>query len=88
MPARLRSVSVTGGPDFGIKVGQITVAKSGVLSIIGAACTALFDRWVFSTAGLISFVGWNLLIAVCYLLIAMTSGGGLDSSYERNAHDA
>lgn len=39
-----------------------------------AACTAFFDRWVFSTAGLVSFAGWNLLIAVCSLLIAVALG--------------
>jgi len=61
---------------------------NGVLSIIGAACTALFDGWVFSAAGLVSFAGWNLLIAACYLLIAITSGGGLDGLPEGAAHDA
>jgi hypothetical protein len=61
---------------------------NGVLSIIGAACTALFDGWVFSAAGLVSFAGWNLLIAACYLLIAVTSGGGLDGMPEGIAHDA
>jgi hypothetical protein len=50
---------------------------NGVLSIAGAACTALFDRWVFSTAGLISFAGWNLLIAICFLLILVSPDGGL-----------
>ena len=49
---------------------------NGLLSVIGAACTALINRWVFSTAGLISFATWNLLIAVCYALIAISSGGG------------
>jgi hypothetical protein len=49
---------------------------NGVLSVTGAACTALFDGWVFSTAGLVSFAAWNLLIAVCYALIATSSGGG------------
>ena len=47
------------------------------LSIVGAVCTAIFDRWVFSTAGLVSFAGWNLLVGTCFLLIAMTSGGGI-----------
>jgi len=61
---------------------------NGVVSIIGAACTALFDRWVFSAAGLVSFAGWNLLIAACFLLIAITSGGGFDDSPGRQAHDA
>lgn len=49
---------------------------NGVLSVIGAVCTALIDRWVFSTSGMISFAGWNLLIVVCYLLIAITPDGG------------
>lgn len=55
---------------------------NGVVSIVGAACTALFDRWVFSAAGLVSFGAWNALIAVCFLLVAMTRGGGLDGSSE------
>lgn len=58
---------------------------NGVLSIIGAACTALFDRWVFSAAGLVSFAAWNVLIATCYLLIAMTSGSGFDGWSEDKA---
>lgn len=49
---------------------------NGLFSIIGAACTALYDRWVFSPAGLVSFAGWNLLIAVCFLLIAVSPEGG------------
>lgn len=61
---------------------------NGVLSIIGAACTALLDRWVFSAAGLLSFAGWNLLVAVCFLLIAITREGGLDGSPVGRPHDA
>jgi hypothetical protein len=57
-------------------------------SVIGAACTALFDRWVFSAAGLVSFAGWNLLIAACYLLIATTGGRGMGGLPEGEAHDA
>lgn len=49
---------------------------NGVLSIIGAACTAMIDRWVFSTAGMISFAAWNALIAICFLLIAVSRDGG------------
>jgi hypothetical protein len=49
---------------------------NGLLSLIGAACTALFDRWVFSAAGMVSFAVWNLLIAVCYTLIAISPRGG------------
>jgi hypothetical protein len=58
------------------------LVANGVLSIVGAACTALYDRWVFSAAGLASFAGWNLLVAVCFLLIAITRGGGVDSSLD------
>jgi hypothetical protein len=61
---------------------------NGVFSILGAACTALFDRWVFSAAGLASFVGWNLLVAACFLLIALTRGGGFGGVLERTIHDA
>jgi hypothetical protein len=55
------------------------LVANGLVSIIGAICTALFDRWVFSVAGLVSFAGWNLLVAVCFLLIAVTRGGGFDN---------
>ena len=54
------------------------LVANGVVSIVGAACTAMFDRWVFSTAGMVSFAVWNALIPACYLLIAMTPGGGLE----------
>ena len=64
------------GSRRGNVIRHLLIAN-GVLSIIGAACTALYDRWVFSAAGLLSFAGWNLLVAVCFLLIAITPGGGL-----------
>lgn len=38
--------------------------------LLRRACTALFDRWVFSGAWLVSFMDWNTLIPVCYGLIA------------------
>ena len=56
------------------------LVANGVLSIVGAACTAMFDRWVFSTAGMVSFAVWNALIPACYLLIAITDGGGVEQS--------
>jgi hypothetical protein len=55
---------------------------------LGAACTALFDGWVFSTAGLISFAGWNLLIAVCYSLIAVSADGGSACLVQPPGNDA
>ena len=79
-------------PAFGgsrrADVIRYLLIANGVLSIIGAACTALFDGWVFSAAGLVSFAGWNLLIAACFLLIAITSGGGFEGSAKGKAHDA
>jgi hypothetical protein len=64
-----------GGSRRGNIIRYLLIAN-GLLSMMGAACTALYDRWVFSVAGLASFAGWNLLIAVCFLLIAVTPGGG------------
>ena len=55
---------------------RLLLIGNGVVSIIGAACTSLFDRWVFSTAGLVSFAGWNLLIVACFGLIAVSRDGG------------
>lgn len=67
-------------PAFGgsrrADVIRYLLIANAVLSIVGAACTASFDRWVFSAAGLVSFAAWNLLIAVCFFLVAFTSGGG------------
>ena len=62
--------------------------SNGVLSMAGTACTALFDRWVFSTAGLASFAAWNLLIPVCFLLIATTHGWGFGQFALTSADDA
>lgn len=58
------------------------LVANGVLSRVGAACTAIFDRWVFSTSGMVSFGVWNALIPACYLLIALTRGGGLEEPVE------
>lgn len=57
---------------------------NGVVSIVGAACTALFDGWVFTTSGLASFVAWNLLIPACFLLVALSPGMGVDGAHEEN----
>lgn len=59
---------------------RLLLVSNGVFSIIGAACTALFDRWVFSPAGLVSFAVWNLLIPACFLLVAVSRDGGVDRS--------
>lgn len=76
-----------GGSRRGDTIRWLLVAN-GALSVIGAACTAGFDGWVFSAAGLASFAGWNLLMAACFLLIAITRGGGLDERVEAGALDA
>ncbi len=44
---------------------------NGVGSVAGAACTAVFNEWVFSGAGFVSFMAWNALIPVCFGLIAI-----------------
>jgi len=74
---------VFGGSRRGDIVRYLLIAN-GIVSVIGATCTALFDRWVFSTAGLLSFAAWNLLVAACFLLIAATSGGGLGTPVAAN----
>jgi hypothetical protein len=61
---------------------------NGVVSIVGAACTALYDSWVFSSAGLVSFAGWNLLIAACFLLIAISRDGGFEGASDDRSRDA
>jgi hypothetical protein len=56
---------------------RLLLILNAVLSIVGAACTAAFDRWVFSTAGLASFAGWNVLVIVCFAIIALSPDGAL-----------
>jgi hypothetical protein len=65
-----------GGTRRGDAIRWLLVGN-GVLSIVGAVCTALFDRWVFSPTGFASFAGWNLLVVICYLLIAVSPDAGL-----------
>lgn len=43
---------------------------NGVVSAVGAAYTAAVDRWVFTSWGIASFVAWNVLVPVCFGLIA------------------
>jgi hypothetical protein len=50
------------------KVTRILFIANGVLSIIGALWTSFDLGWVLSTAGLISFGGWNLLYIILALL--------------------
>lgn len=68
-------------PLFGVTrrgrwISGLLVAN-GVASILGALCTAAFDRWVFSPSGLVSFVSWNLLVVVCFGGIAAARDAGL-----------
>jgi hypothetical protein len=60
-----------GGSARGVTIRWLLIAN-GVVSVIGALCTALFDRWVFSTAGFVSFAGWNLLVIACFGLLALS----------------
>lgn len=56
-------------------VVRALLVANGLVSIAGAACTALYDRWVFSTFGLVSFAAWNALIPVCFAMIALSRDG-------------
>jgi hypothetical protein len=49
---------------------------NAVLSVMGAVAVALFEGWVFSRFGFVSFAGWNALVVVCFVLIATTPGDG------------
>ena len=67
---------------------RVLLIANGVLSIAGAACTALFDRWVFSTAGMVSFAAWNSLIPICFALIATAPRGGFEPAAQRRDENA
>jgi hypothetical protein len=56
---------------------RLLLIGNGVLSIAGAVCTALVDRWVFSPSGLVCFAVWNVVIAWCFTLIAASRSGAL-----------
>jgi len=56
---------------------RLLLILNGVLSIIGAVCTALVDRWVFSSSGLVCFAVWNVVIAACFTVIATSPGDAL-----------
>lgn len=59
------------------RVIRALLQVNGVMSLVGAACTGAYDRWVFSSAGMISFAAWNVVVVVCFGLIAFTPDGGL-----------
>ena len=65
-----------GGGTRGTAVRALLIVN-GVMSVAGAACTAAFDRWVFSTSGLASFAGWNVVVIVCFSIIALSPDGAL-----------
>ena len=72
-----------GGSRRGTLVRALLMANV-VVSIVGAACTAAFDGWVFSTSGFASFAGWNILVIVCFATIAVSRDGALAA--ESRAH--
>lgn len=59
------------------------LVANGLVSIAGAALTALYDRWVFSASGLASFVAWNALIPICFAMIAISPDGTFLPDAER-----
>lgn len=60
---------------------RLLLIANGVVSIAGAICTTVVDRWVFSRAGMISFTGWNVLIMICFLLIATSIPAHANARY-------
>mgnify|MGYP001103942217 FL=1 len=76
-----------GGSPRSLVVRWLLLAN-GVLSVIGAACTAAFDRWVFSTSGLVSFAVWNVLVIACFSLIAASPTGALALPPQDSTHAA
>jgi hypothetical protein len=65
-----------GGSARGSAIRWLLVANA-VVSVLGAFYTGATDRWVFSTAGLVSFGAWNALVITCFGLIALTPNAGL-----------
>lgn len=48
---------------------RLLLIANGVVSILGAAITAVDVSWVMSVPGLISFVAWNLLVVVLMVVV-------------------
>jgi MFS family permease len=48
---------------------RLLLIANGVVSILGAAITAVDISWVMSVPGLISFVAWNLLVVVLMVVV-------------------
>jgi len=76
-------------PLFGgsarVTLVRVLLMGNAAVSIAGAACTAAFDRWVFSAAGFASFAGWNVLVIVCFAVIALSRDGALSASSSHKA---
>jgi hypothetical protein len=65
---------------------RLLLIGNGVVSVIGAICTAVVERWVFSRLGMLAFAGWNILIVICFLLIAtLPVGSAAVPDYPRSA---
>jgi hypothetical protein len=57
------------GPGRGRAIRWL-LAVNAVASIAGAAAIATAEGWVFSRSGMASFLGWNVLVVACFLLLA------------------
>lgn len=58
--------------QFGATVAWLLRAN-GVVSVLGAILTAIDLAWVHTTAGLVSFAGWNVLLIGTTTAIAVTT---------------
>jgi hypothetical protein len=47
---------------------RVLIIVNGLLSIAGAVITVLDISWVLSPIGLITYVGWNLLVVILMVL--------------------
>jgi hypothetical protein len=53
---------------------RVLLVANAVMSVAGAAFVALYEGWVFSTGGLVSFFGWNVVVIVCFGMLAAQPG--------------
>lgn len=65
------------GPGRGRAIRWL-LALNAVASIGGAAAIAAVEGWVFSPSGMVSFLGWNVLVVTCFLLVARSGSRSIE----------
>jgi hypothetical protein len=63
-----------GGTRLLVLIRWLLVVNA-VLSLVGAILTSFVDRWVFSVTGLASFFAWNIVVIICFGLMATQREG-------------